>query len=128
MSSNVAESPSSVVFLDVASEKADVTLISPPPSNTSRESLESPTKTQELPETPFRRIRNFTPTPSTNASGGHHRRRSLSIDLLREKSPMSLSSLSEFDGSEASHTERRFLRLYEELESRCSGTSSHMCD
>lgn len=42
-------------------------------------------------------------------------------DIRREKSPMSLSSLSDYDGSEASHTERRFLRLYEELEAHSSG-------
>ena len=120
MSSNVPESPSSVDFSTVVAEKADVTPISPPPSNTSRESLETPTKPQESPETPLRRIRKFTASPSTHAS----EKRSLSVDLLREKSPASLSSLSDFDGSEASHAERRFLRLYEELEAHCSGINS----
>ena len=117
MSSNIPQSPPSVELSTAVAEKADVTPISPPPSNTSRESLETPTKPQESPETPLQRIPEFTATPSTHASGGP----SLSVDLLREKSPMSLSSLSECDESEASHTERRFLRLYEELELHCSG-------
>lgn len=120
MSSNIPESPASVTFLDLAAEKVDVTPISPPPSNTSRESLETPTKPQESRETSLQQIRRFTATPSPHASGG----RSVSVDPLREKSPMSLSSLSDFDGSEASHTERRFLRLYEELDSHCSGINS----
>lgn len=120
LSSNIPESPAPITSLDVPAEKGDVTPISPPPSNTSRESLELPAKPQESPDTPLQRIRKFTATPSTHASRG----RSLSVDLLREKSPASLSSLSDFDGSEASHTERRFLRLYEELDSHCTGIYS----
>lgn len=122
----VPESPSSVEILNVTPEKV-VTPISPPPSsrNTSRESLPTPTKRHESPETPLHRIRRLTATPSTHASGSNPRRSmSGAPDLRREKSPISLSSLSDYDGSEASHTERRFLRLYEELEVHCSGANS----
>jgi hypothetical protein len=122
----VPESPSSVEFLNDTPEKVDpVTPISPPPSsrNSSHESIPTPVKRPESPESPLRRIRRRTATPSTHASGSHQTRGSMSgvTDIRREKSPISLSSLSDYDGSEASHTERRFLRLYEELEAHCSG-------
>ena len=112
-----------IEILETITEKLEpcVSPISPPPSshNSSRESLVTPSKQHDSPESPLRRIRRVTATPLTQAS--ESRSMSEAPNLRREKSPISLSSLSDYDGSEASHTERRFLRLYEELEAHCSG-------
>jgi hypothetical protein len=122
----VPESPSSTGFLDVISENLEPSKepMTPPLTSrpTSRESLGTKTKRDDTTESPLRPGRRLPTTPSSHASEDK-RRRSLAdaADIIREKSPVSLSSLSDYDGSEASHTERRFLRLYEELESHCSG-------
>ena len=122
------ESPSSITILDVIPNvsESNVSPISPPSSrNASHESLATPNKQQELPETPLRRIRRVSGTsPATGSVDNRRRIISGGPDVLGEKSLMSLETLSDFDGSEASHTERRFLRLYEELESHCLGTKT----
>jgi hypothetical protein len=72
-----------------------------------------PVGTEE--ESPLRRQRRFPTTPSSYHSDPRD-------EVDRAKSPVeSLSILSDFNGSEDSHAERRFLRHYEELESYCSG-------
>lgn len=99
---------------------------SPPRSSRkgSHESVNTQTRmTQSNASTPLRPLRKFPASPSTRASlDGRGPSHSGVTDLLREKTPASLLSLSDYNGSEDSHTERRFLRQYEELESRCSGT------
>lgn len=92
----------------------------PVSSKVSRESVRTPTKGKSSSEAAFRPSRRFPTTPSTHASADDRRRGSVG-DEIRPISPVSLSSLSDFNGSEDSHTERRFLRHYEELESHCTG-------
>jgi len=97
--------------------------------NTSQESFQSPTKsTPGSSDTPLRPSKRLptspTSTPARPSWEGHRRSLSAVPETIREKSPASLLTLSDYDGSEASHTERRFLRLYEELDSHCSGTLS----
>src|SRR5579862_586534 len=89
---------------------------SPPPSSRrfSEESLRTPGRASDAAFRPSRRF------PATPSSADDRRRESTGTEI-RPKSHISLSSLSDFNGSEDSHTERRFLRHYEELESRCSG-------
>lgn len=132
----VPESPTSTGFLDAIPEKLELSRelsrepISPPPSSrpTSGESLRTTLKRDELPGTPLRPIRRLPTTPSTHASEDKRRHSLLdAAETVREKSLVSLSSLSDFDGSEASHTERRFLRLYEELESQCPSMFDSLC-
>jgi len=109
-------------------EKVDDAVKTPSPLRTSfNVSLEDLSVTQgttAVETTPLRQGRKLTGTPSTAASTSHHVKiRSISSapEVLREKSPSPTSSLSSYDGSEASHAERRFLRLYEELEAHCMG-------
>lgn len=95
--------------------------------NTSQESLRTPTKStpgsSEAPLRPSKRLpQSPTSTPARPSWEGHRRSLSAVPETIREKSPASLLTLSDYDGSETSHTERRFLRLYEELDSHCSGT------
>ena len=97
-----------------------------PPRSSRKGSHESVTthlrQTQSNASTPLRLIRKFPATPSTRASLDDRRvSHSGADDIHREKTPASLLTLSDYNGSEDSHTERRFLRQYEELESRCSG-------
>ena len=113
---------------DVTTEKLDE-LKTPSPLQTSfNASLEDLSVTQggttAVETTPLRPSRKLPGTPSTAASTAHVRMKSVSSapGALREKSPSRLSSLSSYDGSEASHAERRFLRLYEELEAHCMGS------
>ena len=100
--------------------------ISPPRSSRkgSHDSFTTQTRqTQSNASTPLRPIRKFPATPSTRASLDDRRISHSGVsDIHREKTPASLLSLSDYNGSEDSHTERRFLRQYEELESHCSGT------
>lgn len=98
--------------------------ISLPRTSSRKESHESVTTqtrqtTQSNTSTPLRPLRKFPAASSTRASLDVH---SGVSDYHREKSPASLLSLSDYNGSEDSHTERRFLRQYEELESHCKGT------
>ena len=95
--------------------------------NTSQESLRTPTKStpgsSEAPLRPSKRLPSSpTSTPARPSWEGHRRSLSAVPETIREKSPASILTLSDYDGSETSHTERRFLRLYEELDSHCSGT------
>ena len=97
--------------------------------NTSQESLRSPSKsTPGSSDTPLRPSKRLpispTSTPARPSWEGHRRSLSAVAETIRETTPASLSTLSDYDGSEASHTERRFLRLYEELDSHCSGALS----
>jgi hypothetical protein len=106
---------------------SSISAISPLQSsrNPSHDSLVTPTKGGQSKEgTPLRRIRRLPASPSSCTSEDVLRRMSGPTDISREKSPSSLLSLSDYDGSEDSHTDRRFLRHYEELESHCSGTAS----
>jgi len=97
-------------------------VLSPPESP--RKMSEESAEPRMSPESPLRRARRFPATPSTFHSGDHRRRESAGEETSRAKSPVSvISSISDFNGSEDSHTERRFLRHYEELESHCSGCS-----
>jgi len=100
--------------------------VSPPPSirKESQESVRTPTRPRSSGEgTGLRPNRRFPATPSTHASGDDRFRDSTGTEL-HPKSHFSLSSLSDFNGSEDSHTERRFLRHYEELESHCIGNTT----
>jgi hypothetical protein len=113
---------------DVSTEKFDETVKTPSPLRSSFvASLEDLSVTQgattAVETTPLRPSRKLPGTPSTAASTAHARMKSVSSapEALREKSLSRLSSLSSYDGSEASHAERRFLRLYEELEAHCMG-------
>jgi len=95
-----------------------------PSFNASLEDLSVTQGTTAVETTPLRLGRKLTGTPSTAASTSHHVKiRSISSapEVLREKSSSPTSSLSSYDASEASHAERRFLRLYEELEAHCMG-------
>jgi hypothetical protein len=97
--------------------------ISPPQSRmASEESIRTPTRPRSPIETALRPIRRFPATPSSHASGDDRVRDSTWTEV-HPKSHFSLSTLSDFNGSEDSHTERRFLRHYEELESHCTGNS-----
>ena len=98
----------------------------PASSRSSQESLGDPTKsTPGSSDTPLRPSKRLptspTSTPARPSWEGHRRSLSAVPETIREKSPASLLTLSDYDGSETSHTERRFLRLYEELDSHCSG-------
>jgi hypothetical protein len=112
---------------DVSTEKFDETLDPSPLRSSFVASLEDLSMTQgattAVDTTPLRPSRKLPGTPSTAASTAHVKMKSVSSapEALREKSPSRLSSLSSYDGSEASHAERRFLRLYEELEAHCMG-------
>jgi hypothetical protein len=91
-----------------------------PSRSPSHESITTPTRRgiySDLP--PFRHARRLSATPSAH----DERRPSLSArEPIREKSATtSLSSLSDYNGSEASHTERRFIRHWEELDSHATG-------
>src|SRR5271155_4705644 len=95
-------------------------------SRNSQESLGDPTKsTPGSSDTPLRPSKRLptspTSTPARPSWEGHRRSLSAVPETIREKSPASLLTLSDYDGSETSHTERRFLRLYEELDTHCSG-------
>jgi len=95
-------------------------------SRNSQESLGDPTKStpgsSDSPLRPSKRLPTSpTSTPARPSWEGHRRSLSAVPETIREKSPASLLTLSDYDGSETSHTERRFLRLYEELDSHCSG-------
>ena len=95
-------------------------------SRNSQESLGDPTKsTPGSSDTPLRPSKRLptspTSTPGRPSWDGHRRSLSAVPETIREKSPASLLTLSDYDGSETSHTERRFLRLYEELDTHCSG-------
>jgi hypothetical protein len=119
----VPETPLSTGFLDVIQEKVEDTAdpISPPPSSQkSDDSLPRRPLQLEVTETPFRPSRRLPPSPSTSPQDTN-RSTSRPPETIREKSPISLSSLSDYNGSEDSHAQRRFLRHYEELESHCSG-------
>ena len=120
----VPHSPMSIESTKVEeSTGANDRLISPPPSSrNSLESLSTPSRLPEPPDNPLRKGRRLPATPSSRASGDRPRSTSAAPDTIPEKSLVSLSSLSDFGGSEDSHAERRFLRHYEELESHCTGT------
>jgi hypothetical protein len=109
---------------EISTEKADDTIVPASPLRTaSLDDLSGTQGTTAVETTPLRPSRKLPGTPSTAASTSPVKRKSVSSspEALREKSPSPLSSLSSYDGSEASHAERRFLRLYEELENHCTG-------
>jgi len=114
--------------------KAEQTVKTPSPLRTSfdasLEDLSVTVGTTAVETTPLRPGRKMPGTPSTAASTSHHVKiKSISSapEAVREKSPSPTSSLSSYDGSEASHAERRFLRLYEELEAHCIGMLPRPC-
>jgi hypothetical protein len=84
----------------------------------SHESTPSPSYGRSSSDFPFRRIRRLSATPSAPDE-----RRVSGREPFHEKSSISLSSLSDYNGSEASHTERRFRRHWEELDSHSTGLS-----
>ena len=112
------------------------TPISPPRTARSHDSVTSQarhtTAAQSTTSTPLRvPLRKFPATPSTQGRASLDAHTGVSDYYHREdKTPASLLSLSDYNGSEDSHTERRFLRQYEELESHCKGNppqSSQSC-
>ena len=123
----VPESPTTAAQSLKASENVESRAppISPPLSSLtpSRESILTTTQPLESTDLPLKPGKRLPATPSSHASGDRRPSMSGRLRISRGKSPETLSSLSSFDESEASHAERRFLRLYEELESHCSGTT-----
>ena len=114
LDNETTEKQSPTVFSNYSPRSQNLTSRSP-----SQESITTPTRRGIYSNLPFRHARRLSATPSAH----DERRPSLSArEPIREKSATtSLSSLSDYNGSEASHTERRFIRHWEELESHATG-------
>ena len=104
-------------------EKGDVGAepISPPPSSRNSNESIAASSPQAASETPLRPSRRLPGSPSPTVPEGRRRSMSVLMEASREKSPESLLTLSDYNGSEESHAERRFNRQCEELESHCTG-------
>jgi hypothetical protein len=117
----------SVESLNEDIPEKDSPIVTPTSQNRHSQSLSaewSPSPSSN--DTPLRRFRRLSATPSTHATSTQatldDQRISFAIrEPLREKSVTTLSSLSDYNGSEASHTERRFIRHWEELETHSTG-------